>query len=163
MLILIHAMENVQLLHLQTFIEMVNHLLHILQQISLFSLSQYNSTYFCSKSERQKFASPRRGILKASQRQDSMTSISSTSSAGSSYSTSSSYSVNSELQESILCFQQHVCSCTTTSIVDDFYTQMIETSFKTNIHLQVMDTQVTDHHSGLVSVPQLRISRLYDF
>nr|XP_034339330.1 citron Rho-interacting kinase-like isoform X2 [Crassostrea gigas] len=50
-----------------------------------------------SKSERQKFASPRRGILKASQRHDSMTSISSTSSAGSSYSTSSSYSVNSEL------------------------------------------------------------------
>lgn len=50
-----------------------------------------------SKSERQKFASPRRGILKASQRQDSMTSISSTSSAGSNYSTSSSYSVNSEL------------------------------------------------------------------
>ncbi|XP_078336278.1 citron Rho-interacting kinase-like isoform X2 [Crassostrea virginica] len=50
-----------------------------------------------SKSERQRFASPRRGILKSSQRQDSITSISSTSSAGSSYSASSAYSLNSEL------------------------------------------------------------------
>ncbi|XP_062613550.1 citron Rho-interacting kinase-like, partial [Saccostrea cucullata] len=46
-----------------------------------------------SKSERQRFASPKRGILKNTQRQDSMTSISSTSSAGSNYSTSSAYNI----------------------------------------------------------------------
>lgn len=83
-----------------------------------------------------------------------LTSINCYSSAGSNYFTSSSYSANSELYESILCFHQHVSSCTTTPTVDnDFYTQMIETSFKTNIHVQVMDTQVTDHHPSLVSVP----------